>query len=896
MKIRLQLFGLILMIVSIAGSNVLNSQSIEFYGMTAEGGSNNTGSIFKTDGNGDNFHVIFSFPPEFPHGQNGSLLLADNGRFYGTTWMGGSYRAGVLYEWDPLTEILTKKIDFKGGEDPGYPGELMQAKNGKIYLLTGGGAYNMGTLCEWDPESNTLTTKFDFNTAENGRDPYGSLYETSDGKLYGSTYYGGKNDAGILFEWDPATDTFTKKIDYDSQSGFYPGLFYVNESDKLLSVSSFEGINALYKYDPDSNVYSRVFDFGVKESGTGLTGPLIRAANGKLYGMANAGNFINGVIFELDSDTAGFTKILDFNIEDGQYPEGSLVEADNGKLYGMTTSGGMGMGVLFELDPESHGFVKKMNFTGTENGSLPIGNLIKAANGKLYGKTAEGGIYNFGVLFEWDPATDTFTKKLDFTGTENGRNPIGRMLLASDGNLYGATSYGGLYEKGILFKLDPTTDTFTRIIDFNGSENGTAPTGYMIEGDNGKLYGITLRGGAGYDSLVPNFQNGVLFEFNTTTESFTKKMDFNGFEKGRGPAESLVMDRQGKIYGMTNSGGALEDWFNPGYGILFEWDPVTDNFIKKMDFNPFQNDGFNPGSSLIRAENGKLYGTTGIGGAYEDNNHWGSGVLFEWDPENDTYTKLKVFSQPEEGVSPNVTLVQARNGKFYGSTSRGGIYTHTEPVGQVSNGVLFEWDPSTSTYTKKLDLNETETGFSLTGPLLLAENGRLYGMNSQGGLYGGGVFFEWDPETNLFTKKLDLPLNGIGYTGQRLLMNEKKDGPVFKESKSVRNISESVETDSKNICGGLVEVKHTITGPEVNRLKSEINIYPNPSNGLFTIDLGKTYPKAEITISQTDGRIILQEYLTKASYKEIQLSGSPGLYLVSITSGNEKAVFKLSIK
>jgi uncharacterized repeat protein (TIGR03803 family) len=901
MKPHLQLFALILAVFNGLTLTGVVAQNSEFYGMTPTGGSFNTGAIFKTDGNGNNYHVIFSFPPSYPNGQRGSLMIADNGNIYGTTGGGGAYGAGVIYEWDPATGILTKKLDFEGGKNAGYPSDLVQAENGKIYLLTGGGEYNMGTLSEWDPVSNALTKRLDFNSTDNGRDPDGSMVKMANGKLYGTTRYGGTYDAGIFFEWDPATNTFTKKFDFNGdQLGFDPGTFFPAKNGKLYTVTVIDGFYALFEWDPDSNTYFKVIDFGEEYKGIGGPGPLMQANNGKLYGMLPGGYYSSAVLFELDLDSAGTTKLLKFSMEYAKHPGGLLVEGDNGKLYGMNNSGGNeGKGALFELDLLTHTFIKKMDFTGAENGSTPVGSLIKADNGKLFGKTAEGGTYNFGVLFEWDPATDTYTKKLDFTGTENGRFPIGRLVQAKNGNLYGTTVYGGLYEKGILFKLDPSTDAFTKILDFNGADNGSAPTGYMIEADNGNLYGLTMRGDAGYDSLHPNFENGVLFEFNPATEILTKKVDFNGFEKGSGPTESLVKANNGKLYGMTSNGGALEDWSKLGYGVLFEYDPIGDIYTKKMDFNPFQNDGFSPRVSLIQADNGKLYGTAG-GGAYEDDNHWGGGVLFEWDPATDTYTKMKVFDQAAEGIGPWNTLVQVENGKFYGATFSGGIYTHAEPVGEVTNGVFYEWDPATNTYTKKLDLNETENGFLPIGPFLQAENGKLYGMNGQGGKYNGGVFFEWDPETNVFSKKLDLGGNELlSNSAKSLLYQEKNKLNGIQEKKGINGKGNNAELngfDGANYSGGLVEVKYSVTGPGANIYKSNISLYPNPTDGLFTIDLGKTYPDAEITITQLDGRIIRKEHVLNARLKELQLSESPGLYLVSVTSGNERAVFKLSKK
>jgi hypothetical protein len=100
-------------------------------------------------------------------------------------------------------------------------------------------------------------------------------------------------------------------------------------------------------------------------------------------------------------------------------------------------------------------------------------------------------------------------------------------------------------------------------------------------------------------------------------------------------------------------------------------------------------------------------------------------------------------------------------------------------------------------------------------------------------------------------------------------------------------------------CDSVLTINLTITYPtglNIHAFKQNITLYPNPTDGLFTIDLGKTYPDVEITISQTDGRIIRREHITDSRLKELQLPGSPGLYIVDVISGNERSVFKLSKK
>ena len=178
--------------------------------------------------------------------------------------------------------------------------------------------------------------------------------------------------------------------------------------------------------------------------------------------------------------------------------------------------------------------------------------------------TYYGGAYGLGVFFEWDPATNTYTKKLDFNIT-NGSQPYGSLTL-KDGKLYGMTSKGA-YGWGVIFEWNPITDTYFKKLDFNIT-NGSQPYGSLTPKD-GKLYGMTYGGGA--------YGWGIIFELDPTTNTYTKKQDFNG-TNGRAPSGSLTL-LNGKLYGMTELGGANNQ------GVVFEWDPVSNTFRKIKDLS-----------------------------------------------------------------------------------------------------------------------------------------------------------------------------------------------------------------------------------------------------------------------------------------------------------------------
>ncbi len=164
----------------------------------------------------------------------------------------------------------------------------------------------------------------------------------------------------------------------------------------------------------------------------------------------------------------------------------TLVSAQN--LYGMTEKGGTtGNGVIFQFNPATSAYAKKFEFSQFD-GYRPNGSLAQALDGNLYGMTWEGGSggsgFGDGTLFQFNPLTSTYTKKLDFAGV-NGQNPDGSLMLASDGNLYGMTydggTGGGVVGFGVIFQFNPFTSVYTKKHDFTGTDGANPVYTNLIE-------------------------------------------------------------------------------------------------------------------------------------------------------------------------------------------------------------------------------------------------------------------------------------------------------------------------------------------------------------------------------------------------------------------------------
>ena len=798
----------------------------QLWGMTSGGGQYDSGTIFKTDGSGNSQTVEHSFliteEGAFPLSTH--LTQASDGKLYGMTSQGGTNNYGVIFQYDPATSIYTKKFDFNSlfnGINP--KGSLMQASDGKLYGMTpGGGVYNKGVLFQYDPATSTYAKKLDFNGTVNGSSPQGSLIQGTDGKLYGMTGAGGTYSLGVLFQYDPATSIYTKKLDFNgAANGSNPNGSLMQASDgKLYGMTPQGGANSmgvLFQYDPATSTYTKKLDFNGAANGSYPYGSLIQATDGKLYGMTSGGGVNSvGVLFQYDPTTISYNKKFDFDgTVNGSSPLGSLMQASDGRLYGMTYDGGASnVGIIFQYDPATSTYTKKIDFNGNgANGLYPWGSLMQASDGKLYGMTNDGGVNNAGVLFQYDLTTSIYNKKIEFNGATNGRNPYGSLMQASDGKLYGMTKLGGTNNLGVIFQYDLATNTYIKKFDFDGTVNGSNPLGSLIQSSDGKLYGMTYQGG------VANF--GVLFQFDPATSTYTKKLDFNGTANGSNPQGSLMQASDGKLYGMTSQGGISN------FGVIFQYDPATGTFTKKIDFNGTAN-GRNPYGSLMQASDGKLYGMTNQGGASN------FGVIFQYDPVTSTYTGKLDFGGTYNGSYPYGSLMQASTGGFYGMTSSGGAN---------NKGVLFQYNPNPAANIYKiLDFNGATNGSSPNGSLMQASDGKLYGMTYQGGGADKGVLFQYDLTT--YTKKLDFNgTNGLN--------------PQFTN---------------------LIEVSSGIsTGIQEQQFSNSFLIFPNPNSGNFIIE---TEAETLTTITNMLGETILTLQLQKGK-NEINLNKqSNGIYFI----------------
>ncbi len=337
---------------------------------------------------------------------------------------------------------------------------------------------------------------------------------------------------------------------------------------------------------------------------------------------------------------------------------GPLVQDAAGNLYGTTIDGGTSScGVVYELSADGT-YIVLHNFTCGYYGEYPYYGVTISGN-TLYGTTDSGGPGNAGVVYAVDIPTGTETVLYTFDGSD-GREPSSGLVQDQAGNLYGCRFRGG-YEKGygVLYKLDPDTQTQTVLYKFKNSGDGGGPSGNLtLDATGTVLYGTAISGGAsGF---------GVVFSLALETDTYSVLHSFTGGLDGWGPNGFLTVGEGGVLLGATDAGGNNGfSSFGHGYGVVFELFPTTgkETVLHTLSGGP---DGGFPEAGVVLSNSSTLVGTTETGGAN------GMGTIFQVDPTTGTETVLHSFDGTD-GANPFSALFQDSEGNFYGTTTYGGL-------------------------------------------------------------------------------------------------------------------------------------------------------------------------------------------------------------------------------
>lgn len=375
--------------------------------------------------------TIYNFTDSPTSGANPwyvTLVQGTNGNFYGTTYNGGKYVSGTIFDVTPGGQ---QKILYSFGgsaNDGAYPtGGLTLGTDGNFYGTTQqGGSESQGIIFKITP-TGTYTILHNFNAFIDGAFPWGPPILASDGNFYGTSSGGGPNDRGLVYKIT-SSGTFSEVYRFDVAHGYSP------------------------------------------------VAPPTQGADGFLYiPVVQGGTYFCGTIVQIS--TAGvLNNTYDFPCgPGGSFPLGPLVQAENGDFYSTTQDGGAnGEGTIYQVTTGLAVTVLHSFGVNFGDGTFPAAGLLLATDGNYYSATAEGGTYDDGTLFNTTTG-GTYTSLFNFNNSANllQMSPLSPPVQGTSGLLYGVTEFGGGANDGTVYTLNMGLAPFVNTALFSGKEGET---------------------------------------------------------------------------------------------------------------------------------------------------------------------------------------------------------------------------------------------------------------------------------------------------------------------------------------------------------------------------------------------------------------------------------------
>jgi uncharacterized repeat protein (TIGR03803 family) len=737
--------------------------------------------------NGFELVRAFGFPDGMGESPSGGVIEGSDGKLYGTTVDGGATGSGVVYTVQRDGSGYKALHHFAGQPSDGAQSVAALSENaGVLYGMTAsGGSANGGAVFKLNRDGSGYVVLHHFGSiANDGVNLHAGILVGSEGILYGATRMGGQWGSGTLFKMNSDGSNYSVLYNFSgSNDGAQPRGTLIEISNRLYGTASNSGDGSggvVFAVNKDGSDFAVLHAFaGSPADGSNAWDSLLRGSDGALYGTTTAGGSAGkGIIFKVNTDGSGYDVLHHFGgSNDGQEPWAGLLEGADGKLYGVANTGGSHLnGTFFRLDKNGNNYESLRDFDGgIGEGYRPQGTLIRGSDGSLYGTTREGGRGNMGTVYKLQPDGSSFATLYNFSSWGgDGSLSTSRLLQASDGYLYGTTLDGGLFEYGVVFKMRHDGSNYRILHNFRSdADDAINPYEGLTEGVDGVLYGATRYGGGTNDA-------GTIFKLNkdgsgySVIHRFTRTLGTGSF-----PAAGVTVATDGKLYGRTMAGGASDgatvfrlnrdgsnfqilheaplDGGNRFYaytglieasdgrlyanslgdgekdgGAVICLDKDGGNFTALHHFDASGPDGKWPEGGVIEASDGKLYGTTSAGGNFD------SGALFRINKDGTGYSILHHFNSPNhDAYYPVGDLHEGPGGTLFGITYFGG---------SDDSGAIYMIDRSGAGFAIVHNFVDAQrVGVNPNATLIRGSDGGIYGSAVYGGTYGCGSIFRLVP-------------------------------------------------------------------------------------------------------------------------------------------------------
>ena len=352
--------------------------------------------------------VLYNFAGSSDGGDPYAGLIRDSaGNLYGTADYGGNAFAGVVFKVAP-DETETVLYNFSGGADGAQPfSALVRDKAGNLYgTTTMGGSANAGVVFKLAP-GGTETVLHNFTGGTDGTTPTGGLLKDRAGNFYGTASQGGTQNSGVLFKIDAAGNysilhTFTGAAN-DGKYPTYTSLL-LGSRGALYGVTEEGGAangGILYKLSRTGKLTILHSFMGGATDGCNVLGIPFVDGNGNFYGTTSSCGASNlGTVWKVSANgTETVLHSFAGGTSDGEYPLAGVIVDASGNIYGNTETGGASnFGTVYGISPNGT-FALLHSFDGTD-GKYPYGSFLRNAKGTLFGTTQNGGTIGYGTVWK----------------------------------------------------------------------------------------------------------------------------------------------------------------------------------------------------------------------------------------------------------------------------------------------------------------------------------------------------------------------------------------------------------------------------------------------------------------------------------------------------------------
>lgn len=324
----------------------------------ARGGPNSDGAVWELAAG--TLSILAPFDGTNGSAPTGGMLMDSSGDLYGICWSGGAQGNGTLWEILSGATSITVLGSFDSTNGVNPTGQIYRDGSGDIFGTAEGPLSGNGNIWEYNANTTAITDVADFTI---GANPMGGLISNGSGKLFGTTFNGGTDGEGTIFEYQIGGSTITTLASFNggSTGGNPQGGVAIDADGNLFGTST-----GNVESSSDSNVWELAARGSTIEtlaffpvphvsffSGASPAGPVTLDSNGDLLGTAEfGGTTAQGSVWEIPEGTQSLDTLYSFTPSGGHDPASSLLLDNAGDILGTTQLGGTGNdGTVFMMLP-----------------------------------------------------------------------------------------------------------------------------------------------------------------------------------------------------------------------------------------------------------------------------------------------------------------------------------------------------------------------------------------------------------------------------------------------------------------------------------------------------------------------------------------------------------------